>query len=54
MGLFIDIKKVRTDAIYNIQTEFGIPMKLIKTRLNESCSRVRLGKHLSDSEVQTN
>ena len=48
MGLFVDIKKVRTDAIYNIRSEFGIPMKLIKLYLNESCSTVRLGKHLSD------
>jgi hypothetical protein len=36
---------------YNILIEFGIPMKLvrvIKTCLNETCSRVRIGKHLSD------
>jgi len=37
--------------LYNILTEFGILMKreeLIKTCLNESYSRVRVGKHLSD------
>ena len=37
--------------MYNILTEFGILMKreeLIKTCLNESYSRVRVGKHLSD------
>jgi hypothetical protein len=36
---------------YNILIEFGIPMKqekLIKMRLNETCSRVRVGKNLSD------
>ena len=37
--------------MYNILIEFGIPMKLvrvIKTCLNKTCSRVRLGKHLAD------
>jgi len=37
--------------MYNIVIEFGIPMKLvrlIKICLNETCSRVRAGKHLSD------
>jgi hypothetical protein len=35
----------------NILIEFAVPMKLvwvIKTNLNESCSRVQEGKHLSD------
>ena len=35
----------------HILIEFGIPMKLvmlIKMCLNETCSRVRVGKHLSD------
>jgi hypothetical protein len=37
--------------LYNILIEFGIPMKLeslIKMHLNETCNRVRVGKHLSD------
>jgi len=37
--------------LYNILTEFVIPMKLvslIKMCLNETYSRVRVGKHLSD------
>ena len=37
--------------MYNIIIEFGIPMKLIrliKMRLNETFSRVQVGKHLSD------
>jgi hypothetical protein len=37
--------------LYNIVIEFGISMKLerlIKMFLNETCSRVRVDKHLSD------
>jgi len=37
--------------LYNIINEFGIPMKLlrlIKVCLNETCSRFRVAKHLSD------
>jgi len=37
--------------LYNILIEFGIPMKmvrLIKMCLNETYSRVQVGKHLSD------
>ena len=37
--------------MYNILIEFGIPMKLvrlIKICLSETCSRVRVGKNLSD------
>ena len=37
--------------MYNILIEFGIPMKLvglIKMCLNETYSRVRVGKNLSD------
>jgi len=37
--------------LYNIITEFGIPMKLvrlIKMCLNETYSRVQVGRHLSD------
>jgi hypothetical protein len=53
--LFIDFKKaydsVRTEVLYNILIEFGIPKKLlrlIKMCLTETCSRVRVGKNLSD------
>ena len=53
--LFIDFKKaydsVRREVLYNILVGFGIPMKLvrlIKMCLNETCSRVRIGKNLSD------
>jgi hypothetical protein len=49
--LFIDFKKaydsVRREALYNILIEFGIPRKLvglIKMCLNETYSRVRIGK----------
>jgi hypothetical protein len=38
---------VRSEALYNIIIEFGIPRKLvgvIKMCLNETCSRVRIGK----------
>jgi hypothetical protein len=43
---------VRREVLYNILIEFGIPKKLIrllKMCLNETCSDVRIGKHLSDS-----
>jgi sorting nexin-29 len=53
--LFIDFKKaydsVRREALYNILIEFGIPRKivgLIKMCLNETYSRVHIGKNLSD------
>jgi hypothetical protein len=53
--LFIYFKKaydsVRRVVLYNILIEFGIPKKLvrlIKMRLTETCSRVRVGKNLSD------
>jgi hypothetical protein len=38
--------------LYNIHIEFGVPMKLvrlIKMCLNETYSKVHIGKHLSDS-----
>jgi hypothetical protein len=43
---------VSREVLYNILIEFGILMKLvrlIKMCLNEICSEVRIGKHLSDS-----
>jgi hypothetical protein len=53
--LFTDFKKaydsVRREALYNILIEFGIPRKLvglIKMCLNETYSRDRIGKNLSD------
>ena len=52
--LFIDFKKgydsVRREVLYNILIEFGTPMELvrvIKMCLNETYSRVRIGKTLS-------
>jgi hypothetical protein len=54
--LFVDFKKaydsVRRAVLYNILIEFGVPMKLvmlIRMCLNETHSKVRIGKHLSDS-----
>jgi hypothetical protein len=38
--------------MYNIVIEFGTPKKLvrlIKMCLNETCSKVRIGKNLSDA-----
>ena len=46
-----DYDSVRREVLYNILIEFGIPMKLvriIKMCLSETCSRVRVFKHLSD------
>jgi hypothetical protein len=52
--LFIDFKKgydsVWSEALYNILIEFGIPRKLvglINVCLNETYSRVHIGKNLS-------
>jgi hypothetical protein len=49
--LFIDLKKsydsVRREVLCTVLIEFGIPRKLaaiIKIRLNETNSRVRIGK----------
>jgi hypothetical protein len=42
---------VRREVLYDIFIGFGIPMKLvrlIKTCLNETYNRVRVGKYLSD------
>ena len=53
--LFIDLKKaydsVSREILCNIVIEFGIPMKLVrltKMYVNETYSRVRVGKHSSD------
>jgi len=53
--LFVDFKKnydkVRKEILYNILIEFSIPMKvvrLIKMCLNETYTRARAGKYLSD------
>jgi hypothetical protein len=53
--LFIDFKKaydsVKREVLYNILVEFGIPKKLvrlIKMCLNETYSKVRVGKLLPD------
>jgi hypothetical protein len=50
----IDFKKVydlvRREVLYKILIEFGIPRKvvlLIKMCLNKTCSKIRMGKHLS-------
>jgi hypothetical protein len=52
--LFIDFKKaydsVKREVLYNILFEFGVPKKLvrlIKMCLNETYSKVRVGKLLS-------
>jgi hypothetical protein len=54
--LFIDLKKahdsVKREVLYNILTEFGVPIKLvrlIKTYLYETYSKVRISKHLTQS-----
>jgi sorting nexin-29 len=54
--IFIDFKKaydsVRSEVLYNILIEFGVLTKLvrsIKMCLNETYSKVRISKYLSDS-----
>jgi len=53
--LFINCKEtydsVKMAVLYNILSQFGIPMKLVRLIticLNANCSRLRVGKHLSD------
>jgi hypothetical protein len=46
------LDSVRKEVLYNILIEFGVPMKLvrlIKMFLNETYSKVRIGKHLFQS-----
>jgi hypothetical protein len=46
------LETVRREVLYNILIESGVPMKLarlIKMCLNETYSKIRIGKHLSDS-----
>jgi hypothetical protein len=54
--LFIVFKRahdsVRREALYNILIEFVISIKvvrLINLYLNETCTKVRIGRHLSDT-----
>jgi hypothetical protein len=45
------IDSVRREVLYNVLIVFGIPLKLVKLInlcLNETYSRFRVGKHLSD------
>jgi hypothetical protein len=45
---------VRREVLYDTLIEFGIPVKLvklIKMCLNETYSRVQVGKHLSDTSI---
>jgi hypothetical protein len=44
--------QVSTEVLYSILVEFGIPLKLvrvIKMCLNETYSKVRIGKYLFDN-----
>jgi hypothetical protein len=54
--LFIDFTKaynsISREVLYNILKEFGVLMKLVrlvKMRLKETYSKVRIDKHLSDN-----
>jgi hypothetical protein len=59
--LFVDFKKacdsIKREILYNFLIEFGLPMELvrvIKICLNETNSKVRIGKRLSDSFLTQN
>jgi hypothetical protein len=46
---------VRREVLYSILIEFGVPMKLvrlIKMCLNETYSKVHIGKHLYSFPIQ--
>jgi hypothetical protein len=54
--LFIHFKRayesVRREVLYNILIEFWVPMKLVtltNMSLDETYSKIRIGKHLSDT-----
>jgi hypothetical protein len=54
-NVLIDIKKayysVRREVLYSILIELGVSMKLVRLIemcLNETCSKICIGKHLSD------
>jgi hypothetical protein len=52
MGFTKDCDTVRREVLYSILIEFGMPMKmvrLIKMCLNQTYSKVHIGKHLSDN-----
>jgi hypothetical protein len=43
---------VRREVLYNIMIQFVVPLKLvrlIKMCLNETCNKIRIGKHLSEN-----
>jgi len=58
--IFIDFKKAHNSGwrkvLYNILTEFGIPVKLVSLKrcLNKTYNRVWVGKHLFDVYPITN
>jgi hypothetical protein len=53
--IFLDYDSVRREVLYKILIEFCIPRKLvrpIKMCLNETYSKIRIGKHLSGAFPQ--
>jgi hypothetical protein len=54
-NIFIDFKKSHNSGwrkvLYNILTEYGIPVKLVSLKkcVNKTYSRVWVGKHLFDT-----
>jgi hypothetical protein len=54
--LFIDLSKaygsIKAEVLYNILLEFGIPKKLVRLiemSLNETYSKIHVGKHMSQT-----